>query len=154
MPWSALPDHLNIYKNPDAWKGTDDDVWYMRWRIKIKGWFAYGYRAPQWWAQWRVSPRCCFKIGGKGPWRWETFEGLLGHIYLSRIQYWKRWHFQIQWPLAVAGHFYFHKRDVMPDISEDGNVANNKLLYFYFGCMYDGDGVYWFPAAFIGRVWK
>lgn len=31
---------------PSDWKGTDDDVWYMRWRIYCKGLFAFANRCP------------------------------------------------------------------------------------------------------------
>lgn len=41
---SSLNDRLN---NPDNWKGTDDDVWYMRWCLKIKCWFAFSNRSPE-----------------------------------------------------------------------------------------------------------
>lgn len=35
---AALPDHID---QPEEWKGTDDDVWYMRWRLYVKHWFAF-----------------------------------------------------------------------------------------------------------------
>lgn len=35
----ALPAHLD---EPSEWKGTDDDqVWWMRWRLYVKHWFAF-----------------------------------------------------------------------------------------------------------------
>lgn len=43
MPKCALPARL---QNPDAWKGTDDDTWLMRWRIPLKGWCAFANRCP------------------------------------------------------------------------------------------------------------
>lgn len=33
--------------DPAEWKGTDDDVWYMRWRLYVKHWFAFANRCPQ-----------------------------------------------------------------------------------------------------------
>jgi hypothetical protein len=41
---TALSARLN---DPATWKGTDDDVWYMRWRIRIKAWFAFSHRSPE-----------------------------------------------------------------------------------------------------------
>lgn len=152
MPWSALPEHLN---SPEKWGGTDDDKWWMKWRLQIKGWFAYGPRADQWWAKWRAYPVTLFTIGGKGPWRWESAPLNPGFIYFSRIQYWTRWHFQVQWPFMIAFHFYFNEKDVMvPTISPNGASVTNKLIYFYVGASYDQDAVYWFPAIFIGGTWK
>jgi hypothetical protein len=135
MPWSALPEHLN---SPEKWAGTDDSkVAWMNWRLKVKGWFAYGPRAKEWWARWRTSPVCLFKIGGTGEWRYETDPFKL-IPYLSRIQYWKSWHLAVQWPFFIS--FSLVKKD--------------KVLYMYIGCSYDQDGVYWFPSSFIGKTWK
>lgn len=41
---TPLNDRLN---DPSNWKGTDDDVWYMRWRIAIKSWFAFSNKSPE-----------------------------------------------------------------------------------------------------------
>lgn len=41
---TALDNRLN---DPANWKGTDDDTWLMRWRIKIKAWFAFSSRSPK-----------------------------------------------------------------------------------------------------------
>jgi hypothetical protein len=43
MPKCALTERL---KDPKTWIGTDDDVWYMRWRIPLKFLFAFSYRCP------------------------------------------------------------------------------------------------------------
>jgi hypothetical protein len=143
MPWSALPEHLN---SPEKWGGTDDDKWWMRWRLQIKGWFAYGPRATGW-AKWREWPVTLFKLGDNSGWRYEddlriyyikNVEVGDAKVYLSRIQYLKTWHIQLQWPLFFACHFYIGK----------------KLIYFYIGASRDADKVYWFPAAFIGTTWK
>ena len=150
MPWSALPDHLN---NPEKWRGTDDDTWYMRWRLQIKGWFAYGPRCKEWWASWKVPPKCLLKLGGKGSWRVET-DPLSGGRYLSRVQYWKRWHVQIAWPLMFAFHFYFKDSDTLPVSLNSGASVDNKLFYFYIGSSFDHDSVYWFPAMYVGLTWK
>lgn len=41
---TALTDRLN---DPDNWKGTDDDTPLMRWRIRIKHWFAFSNRSEK-----------------------------------------------------------------------------------------------------------
>ena len=152
MPFSALPDHLNPKINPEAWKGTDDDNFWMRWRIKLKGWFAYGPRATELWAKWREFPIVLTALFGNGESRWEESNGLFAirsvnksifwcysrTVYLSRIQYWCNWSFQIQWPLFIAFHIKY----------------KGKLLYCYLGAARDADKIYWFPAAFLGTVWK
>jgi len=153
-PLDALPVHL---QDSDAWKGTDDDNWLMRWRLKCKGWFAYGPRASKWWAKWREIPVCLFKIGGLGYWRWELDgqgEAIVREPgdYLSRIQYWKRWHIQVQWPFFIAFHFYFKADDVPCPWNEWD--TDGMLIYGYFGAHRDADKVYWFPSAYLGRNWK
>lgn len=160
MPKSALPERL---QDPANWKGTDDDVWYMRWRIPLKGLFAYGPRATEKWARWREYPLTLFKRKGRGDWRLENdqeemlWNGLNRNLissdyYLSRVQYYTRWHFQIQWPFMIAFHFYFRAKDVMPYGTRQN--VDNKLFYFYFGAHRDTDKVYWFPSAFLGLTWK
>jgi hypothetical protein len=159
MPLSALPPRLQAEEN---WKGTDDDVWYMRWRIPLKGLFAYGPLATESWAHWREYPKVLFVRHGKGSLRWESdignecicpaFESpACGNVpmYLSAIQYWTKWHFQISWPFFVAFHFYF---DEVPTYA---NRADNKrVLYFRFGARRDADRVYWFPSLFLGGSWN
>jgi hypothetical protein len=73
--------------------------------------------------------------------------------YLSRIQYYTRWHFQIQWPFMVAFHVYFKTKDV-PEYGKPRPDTTNKLFYFYFGAHRDGDKCYWMPSAFLGLTWK
>ena len=44
MPRCSLPPHLD---EPSEWKNTDDDqVWWMRWRLYCKSWFAFSHRCP------------------------------------------------------------------------------------------------------------
>mgnify|MGYP006957730104 CR=1 FL=1 len=151
MTWSALPEHLN---SPEKWAGTDDSkVAWMNWRLKVKGWFAYGPRATQWWAKWHTPPKCLFKLGGDGAWRYET-DPMSGRLYLSRIQYWKRWHVAIQWPFFIQASIYPKKEDTMPFGDFAGSSVDKKVTYAYLGCSYDQDGVYWFPSGFIGKTWK
>lgn len=180
MPKSALSPRLLEAEN---WKGTDDDVWYMRWRIKLKHWFAYGPRATEWWAKWREYPKTLFAVKGKqGFFRVETegwerdtawdslydadvlFNTNLWAVdtnaevdvfqdgYLSRVQKYARWSFQVQWPFLVAFHVYRRAEDV-PHYGEQKDT-DGKLLFFYIGAHRDADKVYWFPSAFLGFVWK
>ena len=41
---TALPARL---LDPANWKGTDDDNRWMRWRIKVKHWFAFSSLSPK-----------------------------------------------------------------------------------------------------------
>lgn len=41
---TSLPPRL---LDPANWKGTDDDTWWMRWRIKRKHWFAFSDLSPK-----------------------------------------------------------------------------------------------------------
>jgi hypothetical protein len=169
MCLKALPKRL---QNPDAWKGTDMDNWYQRWILKIPwihGLFAYGPRDPHKLECWRMIPKVVMAIGGDGPWRWEhdtlptlaDYDAALrdrSHVrlgyYLSRIQYWKRWHFAIHWPFLITFHFYFKKSSILPVFFNSGSSVDKKLFYCYFGAHRDDDIVYWFPSAFIGLTWK
>jgi hypothetical protein len=166
----ALPERL---QTPEAWKGTDMDNWFQRWILKnprIHGLLAYGPRDPHWWECWRTIPKVLFAIGGKGAWRWESdtnktvadFDGFIlrdrtltkAGYYISRIQYWKRWHLAIHWPFLVTFHFYFKEEDVLVPQINQGSSVDRKLFYCYFGAHRDADQVYWFPSAFLGLTWK
>jgi hypothetical protein len=59
--------------------------------------------------------------------------------YLSAIQYWCKWHFQIQWPFFIAFHY---------------KITDKYIFYFHFGARRDADKVYWFPSLFLGLTWK
>jgi|SRR6185436_1504339 len=155
---SALPERL---QHPEAWKGTDDDVWYLRWSLPYKGWNAFGPRDKHWYHRWREMPLTLFAMFGKGDSRWESTASEIRlrsinktvlffkptNVYLSAIQYWCRWSFQIQWPFFIAFHFYFK------DTPYPANVTG-KMFYFRFGCRRDADIVYWFPSLFIGLTWN
>lgn len=172
MAKSALSPRL---LDADNWKGTDDDVWYMRWRIKLKYLFAYGPRATEWWAKWREWPITLFATWGKGYLRLETeswerdssrdyvieppgdrravYNVRVSGAYLSRVQYYCRWHVQVQWPLMIAAHRYNSAADV-PVYGEPRPDTDGKLWFFYVGAHRDADKVYWFPSAYLGRNWK
>lgn len=155
---TALPTRL---LNPATWIGTDDDNKWMRWRIPLKWLFAFGPRSSHWLCKWRRFPKILFKMKGTGVWRYEADETaeeiqLNRTPYLSRIQYYCRWHIQITWPLMVAFHFYFKPSSVLQPGQPNWGETNTdgKLFYFYIGTHRDSDVVYWFPSAFLGFVWK
>jgi len=170
VPKDSLPERL---QDPDNWKNTDADVWYMRWKIPLKGLFAYGPRSSKKWARWREFPKTLFAIRGKGAFRFES-EGWerdsdfaassdmktivnknlqitrsflvenyrlykMDPAYLSAIQYWCKWHFQIQWPVFIAFHYRFNYK---------------YTLYFRIGARRDADKVYWFPSFYIGLTFN
>lgn len=155
----ALPEHID---EPSEWTGTDHDNWLFKWFIPFKiKYLAFGPRDSHKWHKWREWPLLLFRVGGRGYWRFEddcaSSTVWLEPCYLSRIQYWKRWHFAIQWPFFVSFHFYFRDKYV-PNyphkVTPDGLKTSGKLLYFYFGAHRDADKVYWFPSAYIGLAWK
>lgn len=138
--------------------------WWAKWREYPKTLFAIR------------SKQGIFRTEGEGWERDTTFDGAdertvlfntampvyrvqenglitVDHGYLSRIQYYTRWHLQIQWPLMLAVHFYTKVADV-PEWGKPRPDTDGKLWFFYIGAHRDGDKVYWFPSAFLGRVWK
>lgn len=168
MPLSALPEHLKNVENnfPDDDQYTHIPIlgrMYRWFNKRTKTWFAFSYRCTERWARWRKYPIVLFAIGDKSSWRLEsdkqyyvyTFypKGDLGNWYLSRIQYYKRWHFAIQWPLMVSFHFYPKAEDV-PKCGEPRPDLDGRLWFAYWG-HFDADLVYWmFTSAYIGRNWK
>lgn len=165
MPWDSLPGHID---QPEEWKGTDDDqVWWMRWRLKIKGWFAYSYRSKYWWARWRPIPKTLFALRGKGMWRYEDDQGDAMDYelkkgrdkrgwYLSRVQYYCRWSIRITWPFFIGVHWYTKPEYVPKPWNGEplGDTLDGKLWNFYIGAARDADRVYWFPSGYMGRNWK
>jgi hypothetical protein len=159
MPWDALPEHLN---SPEKWKGTDNDVWYMRWEILTKGWMAFGPRSKKWWAAWQFPPKEVFKIGGAGKWRYEvvacsTCTPIGWHPWtaLSRCQYYKRWALTVMWPLQITFHVYWKASDV-PEFGQpfDNNFSIKKLLFMYGPIHWDADLIYWLLSFYLGGQWK
>lgn len=153
MPWDALPDHLNPYKNPDAWKGTDTE-----WKRWIKGFLAFGPRCKASWARFRELPINLFKFGGLGNWRWETSDGKFqfsheyDHTYLSRIQPWKRWHIFVSWPLFFSCAVIYKKKNVLKYPDTDTNKLNIlKAFVFQGGFKRDADCVFWLTVFLGGR---
>ena len=80
---------------------------------------------------------------------WEEKKREIVQGYLSAIQYWTKWHVQIQWPFFVAFHYYI---DEVPRYPEKG--SNKRVVYFRFGARRDADKTYWFPSLFIGLSWN
>jgi hypothetical protein len=195
----VLTPHQN---DPASWKGTDDDkVWWMRWRLYVKHWFAFAtprlcpqgfdvsivffpllYIAPvtmaftglSWWylfpigflpvcRVWRQTPKVLFAMRGDGLWRFEesftgdesTFRLLESGLtyrnnYLSRAQYYCRWHIAIHWPLLVVVHYYPKQSDVLkPNVPRE--VSPETFWTFQRGWPRDADGIYWGDGGFFGR---
>lgn len=178
MPLSALPESLqdveNHFPDDDQYKNVPIFGNLYRWyQKKSKTWFAFSYRCTEWWAKWRKFPTVLFAIGGKGEWRFETHAetgyGIVsaelytpnavffsldsGNYYLSRIQYYKRWHFAIQWPLMVSFHVY--KKEInVPIIGQTLPDLDGKLWFAYWN-HFDADLVYWMLTSFfVGGGWK
>lgn len=155
--WDALPDKLNPYKNPNAWKGTDTE-----WKRWVKGLQAFRFEG---------LPRTLFAARGRGPFRWENSDGSKkiadyadrvlfreslqdAGYYLSRIQYWTRWHVQLQWPLFFAVHVYHRPLDVPMFPNEPREDLSIKRMFsFQIGFKRDGDGVSWL-TMFLGGRWE
>lgn len=174
MPKSALPVELQDVEN----HFPDDDQFGTNWfgkayrwyQKKTKTWFAFSYRCTEWWAKWRPYPKLVFAIGGRGNWRWEAIQpakpeifdwnrnpltgGQPAFYYLSRIQYYKRWHLAIQWPFIISFHFYFKAKDVPTPVDIPRPDTDGKLFFFYWN-HFDGDLIYWMlTSIFVGLSWK
>lgn len=174
MPLDALPEHLQDIEN----NFPDDDQYsnipilgkmYRYFNKTTKTWFAFSYRCKNRLFRWRKYPKLLLGIGGQGVWRWEPViphtpeiydrnnnplsGGQPSFYYLSRIQYYKRWHFAIQWPLIISFHAYFRNEDV-PVYGKERPDTDGKLFFFYWN-HYDADLVYWMlTSIFIGLGWK
>lgn len=171
MPWDALPQNLS---RPHDWDGKDHDkVWYTRWVKYVKGWFAMSYRSRFAWARWRNTPRILFAYFGKGDarlesdrdgettasnglwyWRNDISKPELGSMYVSRVQYWCRWHLAVQWPLQVTFHIYWRAADVPVWPHRPADLGIKKLLFVYGPTHRDADKVYWIFSFYIGGQWK
>lgn len=69
--------------------------------------------------------------------------------YLSAIQYWTKWHIQLQWPFFFAFHFYIGSVPPFPD-----HAGDRRVIYFRIGARRDADKCYWFPSVFLGLRWN
>jgi hypothetical protein len=126
--------------------------------------------------KWREVPTIIFAMKGQGPWRLESdgvpsvsmetpgekfwffprletsAASIMTKFYVSRIQYWTRWHVQIQWPLFICFHWYKDAKDVLPTGSNEDR--DGKLIMGYIGAKRDADKVFWYVAAFFGKCFK
>jgi hypothetical protein len=182
MPLSAMPEHLNTQEKIDAAFPDDSQygtkTWYgrlYRWyQKKTKTWFAFSYRCTEWWAKTKRYPMVAFAIRGEGEWRWEggNIDAIGGkrivttwrprNTYLSRIQYYTRWHFAIQltvWdkiPVVfpmVSFHWYKSSVDI-PKYGESRQNVDGKLWFVYWG-HFDADLVHWLvTSGYLGENWK
>lgn len=198
----VLPDNLDDLED---WTGTDDDTPLMRWRLRVKYWFAFSARpfSPQgldltvvlfpglyilpfsiwftgfsWWyffpllilpvfKQWRYMPMTIAGYYGNGWVRYESDEHENGNShagwifwhepfvilptgaripgYISRVQYWCRWHVALHWPLLITAHLYPNAGNVLKP-GERGQT-DGKVYSFYRGWHRDGDRLYWGDGA-------
>ncbi len=168
---TALPEHLNSVEEIENNFKDDDQfgvTWYgrlwRRYRKWLKPHLAFGPRDVHWYHRCRVYPKTLLALRGNGPFRLESDGGndfytaepyLLNRqwsgSYLSRIQYYCRWHIQIQWPLFICIHWYTNAQDV-PLPNQAKMDTDGKILYFYIGMKRDADN-YWL-SLFVGRNWK
>jgi hypothetical protein len=178
-PKCSLPEHLNdpeeienAFPDDSQFKGFFGNLW-KRWNKMTKTWDAWGPRCPKgiafslWppWIlarKWRENPIVLIARKGNGWWRVENDESGDNFVndlkdipkgwYLSRNQYWCRWHWQIAWPLF----FCFHKYDDTTQVMAAGTRENkdNQLTLGYIGAKRDADKVFWYVAAFFGRCFK
>lgn len=182
MPKSALPEHLNdedeienAFPDDSQYGDSFFGRLYRRYNKATKTWFAFSYRCTEWWAKTKTYPMIAFAIRGKGAWRIEHEGGdwvgdsprivvmrKMDDGYLSRIQYYTRWHFAIQltvWdkiPLIIpmiSFHWYPKAADV-PVANQPRPELDGKLWFGYWG-HFDADLVHWLiTSAYLGRNWK
>ncbi len=175
--YDALPEHLDEQSEIDAAFPDDSQFANRKGLLGVYGralkkfnkltkpWMAVGPRSRFWWARWRETPITLFAIKGKGKWRFENDEIDLAlndrnkvkgwpNWYLSRVQYWCRWHFAVNWPLQITFHVYWKESSVpkWPDHGGDTNITD--MLYVYGPGHRDADKVYWLISGFIGGGWK
>jgi hypothetical protein len=175
MPKSALPEHINDPEEIEAAFPDDSQYgngWFGRFYKRIhkvsKTWFVFSYRCTEWWAKWRKYPKVLLAVAGEGFWRFESETGdttistderwyivneEFSPDYLSRIQYYARWHIAVQWPVMISFHVYPKALDV-PVPGEPRPDLDGKVWYAYWN-HFDADLVYWmFVSLFLGRTWK
>lgn len=178
--YDSMAEHLNEpheveenYQDDSQFGGWFGRVW-KRFHKIIKPWSAFSWTSRYKWARFRQYPLTLLTVNGQGMRRWETTDGRIDlgdsigtsgsvyahsmyetgfgqQVYLSRCQYWSRWHFQLQWPFFVAFHYYPNAKDVVR-YPGGSNGTDGKVRFFYFGFKRDGDG--YLIAFFLGRNWK
>ena len=161
---AAFPDDSQ-FANHKGIIGILGRLW-KSWKKITKPWEAFGPHSRFSWAQWRATPIVLFAARGKGRWRMENDEIELGlndrhkcdgwpNWYLSRIQYWTRWHVAVQWPLQISGHIYWKAEDVpaFPNRPRK-DMGITELFYFYGPIHRDADKIYWLMSFFFGGGFK
>lgn len=178
-----MPEHLNSKEKIEAAFPDDSQfgttTWYgrlYRWYNKAsKTWFAFSFRSWERWAKVKKYPKVLFAIKGDGKWRYESDHGdsvapvlwsdefmTADALYLSRIQYYTRWHFAIHLTVwenipfvfpMVSLHFYPKASDV-PKYGEPRPELDGKLWFAYWG-HFDADLIHWLlTSGYFGRNWK
>ena len=186
MPKSAMPEHLNEKHEIDAAFPDDEQfgttTWYgrlYRWYNKAtKTMFAFSYRSHEWWAKTKKCPAVLFAVRGTGKWRaehpsgqedtwygtkvWYGLKPMDNDWYLSRVQYYSRWHFAIQLAIwdkipfvipMISFHWYPKAIDV-PTYGEPRPKLKGKVWFGYWN-HFDADLVHWLiTSAYFGNTWK
>lgn len=175
--YDALPDHLNeeseienAFPDDSQFKGFFGKL-YRKFHKVTKPWGAFGPRSKFWWARWRTFPMTLIALRGPGRFRFEKddmevvqwdespfsfiFNADFHDHYLSRIQYYCRWHIAVQWPLQISAHWYWRDTFEMPKFPNRPADTTIKDMIFVYGPIHrDGDVVYWLLSFFIGGAWK
>lgn len=152
---TAFPEHLNSQEEIEANFPDDSqygDTWYgrlyRRWSKFIKPHIVFGPRDIHWYHRFREWPITLLALFGEGQARFENdilaikslakpiiwYDSSFNKFYLSRIQYWTKWHIQIQWPLFLGFSFY----------------RNDQFWMGYLGFKRDADKIY-ILGAFFGK---
>lgn len=171
--YDALPAHLDeegeiedAFPDDSQYSGFFGRA-YRKFHKITKPWGVFGPRSKFSWARWRKYPKTLFMVGGKGPWRIESdlddsainLPGVSWFVdarycYLSRVQYWKRWHFAVQWPLQISFHAYWRAEDVPVYPKRPKDTTIKDMIFAYGPIHRDADVVYWLLSFFVGGSWK
>lgn len=163
---TALPSHLDSKAERDKAFPDDDQygeglfgrLWrrYKKWSRAAR---AFGPRDVHWYHRFREKPVVLFKLGfgDEGYWRFEpevSLDGKNGYLYLSRIQYWKRFHVALHWPFCITWNVYWSSKDV--PVYPDKRVGLTLKQHFtgYIGFPRNSDKYYTGPTLSIGARFK
>jgi hypothetical protein len=134
-------------------------IWFTGW----SWWYLFPIAVLPVARRWRLLPTTVWAIRGPGLWRYESTDSKEivaseslhlqpEKFYLSRVQYWCRWHFAIQWPLCLQFHVYYKPSNVLK--FQEQRDTDGQLLFLYRGWHRDEDEIYWGDGGFIGTGWK
>lgn len=168
---AAFPDDSQ-FANRKGLLGVFGRLW-KAWKKLAKPWEAFGPLSRFAWARWREIPITLFAIKGEGRWRFErdynpeqpdaVLEMALNDRkriakfpgwYLSRIQYWTRWHLAVNWPLQVTFHMYWRDADVPAFPERNGKMTIKDMVYVYGPTHRDADKIYWILSFVFGGDFK